>query len=192
MKNCAFPVLALLLCSVLPVLAVRAEPPLELTNPGFESGLEGWTLSKEDSGAGLSQTSAEAARTGTNGLRVKQDADGPGSWAQNARVPVTAGKSYRVSFWSRCIEESGIGVWVQFFDADRKPIPQKPDVALQVPQKAREWTEYHLDVTAPENAAFITLAIHSYSHRACLADFDDFSLEPIAAPATTPATNQKN
>ncbi|MEI8309445.1 MAG: heparinase II/III family protein [Verrucomicrobiota bacterium] len=177
---------ALFLGAVVPVLAVGAEPPLELTNPGFESGLEGWVLSKEDTGAGLSQISTEAAHSGSNGLRVKQDADGPGSWAQSTRVAVAAGKSYRLSFWSRCVEESGIGVWVQFFDAGKKPIPQKPDVAFQVPQKAGDWMENHLDVTTPGDAAFLSFAIHSYSHRACLADFDDFSLEPIAAPVPTP------
>lgn len=186
--NIRFSILGLILLgSVFPVLAVRADSPLELTNPGFESGLEGWTLSKEDTGAGLSQIATEAAHSGSNGLRVKQDADGPGSWAQSTRVPVAAGKSYRLNFWSRCVEESGIGVWVQFFDANKKPIPQKPDVAFQVPQKAGGWTENHLDVTTPGDAAFLSFAIHSYSHRACLADFDDFSLEPIAAPAPTPA-----
>lgn len=166
--------------------AVWAEGELPIENPGFEAGLEGWTLSKEDTGAGLSQISAEAAHSGANGLRVTQDAEGPGSWAQSTKVAITGGKTYRLSFWARCVEESGIGVWVQFFNADRKPIPQKPDVAFQVPQKKGDWAEYHFDVTSPADAASISFAIHCYSKRVCLADFDDFSLAPVAAPAPTP------
>lgn len=165
---------------------VRAEENPVLENPGFEAGLEGWTLSKEDTGAGLSQISAEAARSGVNGLRVTQDAEGPGSWAQSTKVSINGGKSYRLGFWVRCVEESGIGVWVQFFNADRKPIPQKPDVAFQVPQKKGDWAEYHFDVTAPAEAAYLSFAVHCYSKRVCLADFDDFALTPIAAPAPTP------
>jgi hypothetical protein len=167
-------------------LAVRAADGLALVNPGFEEGMEGWTLSKEDSGAGLSQVSGEAAHTGANGLRVTQDDQGPGSWAQSTRVAVTGGKSYRLGFWARCVEESGIGVWVQYFNADKKPILQKPDIAYQVPQKPGDWKEHQLDLTVPPETAWISFAVHSYSKRPCLADFDDFTLTPIATPAPTP------
>lgn len=178
MKIRLFVLLSSCLYWALPV-SVRAEEPLPLVNQGFEEGLEGWTLSKEDSGAGLSQISEEAAHSGVNGLRVSQDAEAPGSWAQSTRVAVTGGKGYRLSFWSRCVEESGIGVWVQYFDAEKKPIPQNPEVALQVPQKAGDWRENFLDVTVPAEAEWISFAVHSYSKRACLADFDDFVLEPL-------------
>jgi len=179
---------ASLLCSA----STWAADPLPLSNPGFEEGTEGWSISKEDVAASLSQISPEAAHTGSNGLRVKQDADGVGSWMQSAKIPIEQGQNYRLSFFARCVENSGIGVWVQYFNSDKKPIKQSPDLAIQIPQSASAWTEYHLDCTPPEGATSMSFAVHSYSKRACLADFDDFSVTPIdasqaqAKPAPTP------
>lgn len=178
--------------SLLCTASAWATDPLALPNPGFEEGTEGWTISKEDAAASLSQISPEAAHAGSNGLRVKQGEEGVGSWMQSSKVPIEQGQNYRLSFFARCVENSGIGVWVQYFNSERKPIKQNPDVAIQIPQSAKDWTEYHLDLAPPEGAVSVSFAVHSYSKRPCLADFDDFSVTPIdasqvqAKPAATP------
>lgn len=171
--------------------SLRAEEPLPLVNPGFENAATGWVTSKEDAAASLSQVSPDAAHSGDAGLRVTQTDGGPGSWMQGTRFPIEAGKTYRLEFWARCVQDSGIGVWVQFYDGQGKSIPA-PDPnlwAVQIPQSIRTWAQYHLIVKAPDGASQMSLAVHSYSKRACQADFDDFSVTPTeeAAPVSAQA-----
>jgi len=160
-------------------LALAADP-LPFPNPGFESGRDGWNVAKDDEAAGISKVSPEAAHGGANGLRVKQDATGPGSWLQSSKIAVEPGKNYILSFWGRCVEESGIGIWVQAYNADGKPItPADPKSLIYlIPSQAKDWAEYRFPVAVPEGAVSITLAIHAFSKHACLADFDDFAVTP--------------
>ncbi|MEO7933399.1 MAG: carbohydrate binding domain-containing protein [Chthoniobacterales bacterium] len=158
-----------------------AETEVSVKNGSFEEGTEGWTASPLDAAASLSVVSQEAAHEGSNGLRVKQDTEGPGSWFQSGKNPIEAEKSYRFSFWSRCLTTSGIGVWIQFFDAQGKNIPVVPELAIQVKQDAKDWTQYSKETTSPAGAASFTLAVHAYSKRVCEADFDDFTVTPIAS-----------
>ena len=173
-----------------------AQEPAAFANGGFEDGITGWKASAEDAAANLSTVSPEAAHSGKNGLRVKQDENGPGSWIQSTKVPVGEGKNYRVNFWARCVQPSGIGVWVQFFDAEGKAIsiPDPNLASKQIAQNATEWTEYHLVVAIPAGCVAMTISVHAYSHHGCLADFDDFTLAPTtetagasASTASTPA-----
>lgn len=156
---------------------------LPLANPGFEEETSGWVSSDADTNLGLSKVTTEAAHSGTAGLRVKQAEGGPGSWFQSVRTPVEADARYRIEFWARTVETSGIGVWVQFLADDRTEIkvPGQNQLAIQVPQSAPEWTAYHLDVQVPAGATSMTLAVHCYSKRPTLADFDDFSITQILA-----------
>ncbi len=171
-----------------------AAEPLPFPNAGFEEGLASWTLDKNDQAAGLSQVKSEAARTGKSGLRVTQKDGDPGSWLQSARIPVVAGQAYRLEFWSRVVSTSGIGVWVQFYDFDRKPVkPAGGDPTVQLLPDPADWTRQQLTVTAPDGAEYFSLAVHGYSKRPVLADFDDFTLTPVedsaasvsAAPASS-------
>ncbi|SDT88624.1 Carbohydrate binding domain-containing protein [Verrucomicrobium sp. GAS474] len=147
-------------------------------NAGFESGKENWTFAKDDEAQGLSQVSPDAAHTGKSGLRVKQATGGPGSWAQCDKIPVEGGKRYRISYWARCVEDSGIGVWVNIFDASGKVIkpPSAEAFTSLVPSSATTWTQYFFDVTVPADTTSLNLAVHCFSKRSTLADFDDFSV----------------
>lgn len=167
---------------------LSAAEPLAFPNPGFESGLDGWTLDKNDQALGLSLAKSESAHTGAAGLRVTQKDGDPGSWIQSSRIPVVAGQAYRLEFWSRVVATSGVGVWVQFFDSERHPVkPPGGDPTVQLPPAPSEWTRQQLTVTAPAGAEFFSLAVHGYSKRPVLADFDDFSLTPVdASAAATP------
>ncbi|MFA6288959.1 MAG: heparinase II/III family protein [Opitutaceae bacterium] len=167
---------------------VRAADPaaLPLLNAGFEEGATDWTASAEDKAAKLSAVVPEAARTGKAGLRVTQADGGPGSWLQSSRTPVESGKSYQLKFWARTLKTSGVGVWVQFFDDERHEVKgATPNLAVQVQQDSPEWSSYQLDLLVPAGATSMTLAVHCYSKRPTLADFDDFTLTPIEASAAT-------
>ena len=157
--------------------------PSLLANPGFEAGTQGWVSSAEDTAAKLSTVVPEAARTGKAGLRVTQADGGPGSWFQSSRTPVEVGKSYLLEFWARTLKTSGVGVWVQFFDDERHEVKgATPNLAVQVQQDSPDWAPYQLNVTVPAGATSMTVAVHCYSKRATQADFDDFSITPVAAP----------
>lgn len=160
--------------------------PSLLTNPGFEEDTQGWVAAPSDTAAKLSTVIPAAARTGKAGLRVTQADGGPGSWFQSSRAPVEAGKSYRLQFWARTLKTSGVGVWVQFFDDDHHEVKgATPNLAVQVQQDSADWASYPLDIVVPAGATSMTVAVHCYSKRPTFADFDDFSITPIAA--TTPA-----
>ena len=164
-----------------------AAPALPLSNPGFEEGVQGWVSSAEDKAASLSTVTAEAARSGKSGLRVNQPEGGPGSWFQSTRTSVDAGGNYRVSFWARTLKTSGIGVWVQFFDDERKEVKAPATLAVQVPQDSPEWAQVGINIRVPDGATSVTLAIHCYSKRPTLADFDDFAITSIEAGAASSA-----
>lgn len=150
---------------------------LTFVNPGFEQGAEGWRASKEDTANNLSSVQADAAHSGQFGLRVEQGDGGPGSWMESSKFEMQPGKSYKLTFWARSLNQSGAGVWLMFKDAEGKKIEVPAEMsAKQVTQSASAWTEYTMDFTAPQGAESVTFAIHCYSQRPCLADFDDFSL----------------
>lgn len=157
---------------------------LPMKNPGFEEGTKDWVASPEDTAGQLSQVVPEAAHTGEAGLRVKQEAEGPGSWFQSSKTPLQPGTAYTLRFWARCIEDSGIGIWVQYFDAQGKNIKTPAAVMIQIPQNAREWKECSLDIKSPEGAQSVTVAIHCYSKRKCFADIDDITISPSTSVTT--------
>lgn len=161
-----------------------------IPNPGFEEGTQNWVTSKEDAAASLSQVVPDAAHTGQSGLRVKQEATGPGSWIQSSKIPIEAGKNYQLDFWARCNDTSGIGVFLQYYNSDGKNIPLSAQQLLQISASTKEWTEYRMDLKPPEGTASFTLAIHAFSKQPCNADFDDFSVvlsTGAAASTSTPS-----
>ena len=181
----------LFLCAV----GARAADPaaLPLVNAGFEEGVQGWTAAPSDTAAKLSTVIPEAAHTGKVGLRVNQADGGPGSWLQSSRTPVESGKSYQLKFWARTLKTSGVGVWVQFFDDERHEVKgATSNLAVQVPQDSPAWTSCQLDVLVPAGATSMTLAVHCYSKRPTLADFDDFSLTPVEGAAVADAKPTAN
>ena len=170
------------------VAPLWAGTSVSIPNAGFEEGAQSWVSSAEDKAANLSTVTAEAAHTGKAGLRVNQPDGGPGSWFQSTRTPVDAGGRYRVAFWARTLKTSGIGVWVQFFDDDRKEVKAPATIAAQVPQDSPEWSQVGIDVQVPAGATSLTLSVHCYSKRPTLADFDDFTVTSIEAGAANSAT----
>lgn len=169
-------------------LASAAEP-LPFPNAGFEEGLASWSADQNDKANGLSRALPEAARTGSSGLRVTQNNTHTGSWLQSARIPVESAAAYRLEFWSRTVETSGIGVWIQFYDSERQVIKSAgADPTVQLKPDVSDWERQELEFTTPVGAAFITFAVHGYSKHVVKVDFDDFSLTPVEG---TPAPAAK-
>ena len=177
--------------AILPIALCHGQTAVPIPNGDFEGGDAGWVASKDDAAGKLSQVVAAAAHAGKLGLEVKADATSPGSWFQSPRTDVEGGKTYRLTFWVKTVQQSGIGIFINFFGEDGKPIGKA--VSMQVPPGPADWAESHLDAKAPDGATGLRVAVHAFSKQACDAYFDDFSMAPIeatteAAPSTpTPA-----
>lgn len=176
------PLLVLIVSSVSLSSYCFADEAIQLENPGFEADREGWVWGKEDSESELSRVTTESAFKGKFGLSVVV-ADGElapvGSSVQSKKVPVEAGSSYRMTFWARCNEKSGIGVMLQFYNDSYSLVGDAKQI---LPIEVGDWTEYKVEATAPANAAYAAIYIHSWSKNRCNVDFDEFTLSKIAKP----------
>jgi hypothetical protein len=152
------------------------------TNPGFEAGLDGWSLKDTDAAAKLSQALPEAAHTGKMGLRVQQKAGQPGSWIASAPMPAVPQQKYRVSFWVRTLADSHAIVSMKFVGADGSysiDTAKPPSNGLQITGGIYDWTEVQFEAQAPTGAVGAVIAIHAYNNAECEADFDDFSVVAV-------------
>jgi len=157
-------------------VAVEAIP-----NAGFEdTEKQGWTIAD----AGLSVITPEAARTGTRGLRVTDTSDRQGSSCRSAPVPVTAGKTYALSFWGRVLEGDGaVGVYMQFADAKGHVLtsPSRHGEIIQTIQGDKGvWQAFTLYGQAPPNATAMWVWVHSFTGSLGAADADDFTLAELS------------
>jgi hypothetical protein len=168
-----FGVLALILLS-----QAQAASQL-LADPGFEK--QGWTIEGADSG--MSTFTAEAAKNGSMGLRVKDDSTTAGSSAYSEMIPCIAGKTYKLEGFAR-MKGQGLGVYLQFYGADKKclngPANQGykyDNIMAALLDSVGEWQPFSISGKAPDDAMFVRIWIHSFSGNAgILCDVDDLSL----------------
>ncbi|MBN8708414.1 MAG: hypothetical protein BGO12_03785 [Verrucomicrobia bacterium 61-8] len=160
----------------------RADEALNLENPGFEADRQGWVWGKEDSESELSRVTTESAYKGKLGLSVIV-ADGEqapmGSSVLSNKVPVEPGSVYRMTFYARCNEKSGIGVMLQFYNEGFSIVGDAKQI---LPMEVGDWTEYKVEAPAPPNAAYAAIFIHSWSRNRCNVDFDDFTISKVTKP----------
>lgn len=159
-------------------LLIFAETPLELANPGFEQGRDGWTGETS-----MSQVIAEAAYEGEFGLRVKDDSDKAGSNFRSQSFPAKPETAYALRFYARNSGNPGaVGAYLQFFDAAGKMLtaPKRyPEIILAVPT-TKDWQAFTLVGKAPAEAASVSIWIHSFNGATGMTDFDNFSLSELS------------
>ncbi|NMA46871.1 MAG: hypothetical protein GX945_09955 [Lentisphaerae bacterium] len=157
---------------------IFAETQLELTNPGFEQGRDGWTGETS-----MSQVIAEAAYEGEFGLRVKDDSDKAGSNFRSQSFPAKPDTAYALRFYARNSGNPGaVGAYLQFFDAAGKMLtaPKRyPEIILAVP-RTKDWQAFTLVGKAPAEAASVSIWIHSFNGATGMTDFDNFSLSELS------------
>lgn len=149
---------------------------IPLPNSGFEDGLNGWVVAKQDA---YSTASPEAARSNNLGLLVNdQDAEN-GSGVASTWFRAKAGKVYEVDFWSRLKSGEGVAVYLRFRDAQNRTLTSsqsKNELLLTIPKDARQWSPFSLKGEAPAGTAYVSIWIHSFSKNKVVAHFDDFTL----------------
>ncbi len=162
--------------------AADVAPATPLPNPGFEASGEMWSTADD-----TSQIIADAAHEGKMGLRVGTSQYSPtGSSVTSARFPVVPGQEITLSFFARARSECG-GAYLLFYKADGK---WGKNFLGAVKNTDGQWHQYEVKVKAPDDAAMVTIWVHSYSSTRGTIDFDDFALgglAPDARPQAPPA-----
>lgn len=179
------PLLAAVICTQVNPPSTIAADALTLSNPGFEKQLSDWETEETDV---MSKAEAEAAHTGKAGLRVNDDSEQAGSSLTSQKIPVSAGKTYQVQFWSRVLSGYGVGVYLRFLKADGKPVVPGTEEertaertpAVDLDKNQLSWALTSGKRTAPADAVTMMIYIHSYSKHKVIADFDDFVISEVA------------
>lgn len=166
-----------------------AETLLTFPNPGFEE-TSGWSAVD----APMAMLLKEAAHTGEVGLRIVDKSRTTGSAARSSHIPVEGGTTYALRFWSKAVAQTGVAVYLDFFNAERKMVTtqaRRNQIAFTVPGSQTTWKQFTVVAQAPEDATTLTAWVHSYNGAVASADFDDFSLarltqEEAMSVKTTP------
>ncbi len=176
-----------LLVLALGAMALQAGENL-LANPGFEEGLNGWTVRhpwyEKPKGAGLSEITVAKGegRGGSAALKIVGRRN-RGIAMQN--LPAFPGR-YKVTGWVRCRDLAGAkaGILVEFLARDGKYI--SGTWAGQVTGTC-DWTKIEAVIEAPEKARIIHFDLLTTEPNEGVAWFDDISIERLPSGFPTPA-----
>jgi hypothetical protein len=180
MKNLHLGLVFLLLAGV----PVRADDTqIDLVNPGFEDGLNGWDANGGDNMSGATE---EAAHSGKMGLEVIDTDDSKGSSLSSNHIAVKPGEVYEVHFWAKNISGSGTKVYLQFVGADGSKLTDISDamdntkkiniIALSIPSKTTDWQPFSLQGPAPDGATALYIWVHTSVKGSSTTYLDDFTL----------------
>jgi hypothetical protein len=133
------------------------ERALALVNPGFESGLEGWSNSGDN---GMSSVVPDAARGTGKGLKIDDLDKEKGSSLHSGYLAASAGRTYRASFWARLVagEEQGAAVYLRFYDADFKLLTSQElgnENLFRIPAAPERFKAFAHEAVAPAGTASV-------------------------------------
>jgi len=156
-----------------------------LTNPGFESGLTGWSVynSGNPSGSATLAVSTVAAdvRTGTSALKVVNPTAYPGSqWRVQLKSPtmtIVAGKNYVVTYW---VKSSAAGSIRLSANAAQITNQYQGDVAIAA---GSTWQQVSWSVTATGTTFDV---FFDMGQNASTYNIDDVSVKEVITPAGGP------
>lgn len=161
------------------VAAAKAGTPINVMNPGFETGFSGWKTSAK---AGPVRVMTEAAHSGTHGVRLTDESTETSCDLMGQRFKAEAGTKYEVHCWMRYVSGNGVGLYLRFYDAKNKGLNSQTlnnEIKQVLPKEATEWTELSVSGTATEGAATGEIWVHTMGAVVVTADVDDFSLRKL-------------
>lgn len=145
-----------------------------LENPGFESGDLGWVIKY----AATASVVAEAAHDGKLGLRLHIQDGAERAHVDSAKLPIDAGRKVKLGFWARASSDQTGGVVLQAFSPNNKPIVDdngKPLLTVGI-RDSPGWTRFDKEITLPDEATSVAIAIRSWTGSSGTIDVDDFEL----------------
>ncbi|MBN8215678.1 MAG: carbohydrate binding domain-containing protein [Spirochaetes bacterium] len=153
-----------------------------IPNGSFEEGWAGW---KHEADPGMGSLSAEAAHGGEKGLLINDPSDEKGSEIFSSMIPVEAGKKYTLVFWARFVSGDGAGIFLRFWDRDRKELQQSKNF---VGIKGKAWAKQAGTFTAPEGAVSADLYVRAMLKAKCVVHIDE--VEILEGSMPTPPASQ--
>lgn len=161
--------------AVAPIQAVvpekSPEATVKLSNPGFETALESWNITRT---AGLIRAMTDAAHSGNRGLHVTDGSTEHGTVVSHSFTATSSGK-YECRFWARVVSGDGVNVSLRFQNTDG----QGGESSVTIPSDTKEWKEFTVRATAPSQATTGEIWIQTTNEGKVVADFDDFSLREV-------------
>jgi len=169
----------------------RPAPPLwrtvELPDAGFEREPSAWDFSAAE---GIAKITAEAAYSGTKGLRIESRHDDVKAFILGPRVPVDTELKYRLTWRARVIAGAGTNIYLRFLDERGEPLAR--DEGRIGGGKPDDWTPGFVTGMPPLRATAAQVMIQRPGFRSpnYVIDVDDVALEatPIVIEAPWPAT----
>lgn len=146
-----------------------------LSNPGFESGMEGWKSSEQTP---VTTIVSEAAHTGEMGLRVNDQSDTDGARFSSDAFTVSPGQKVMLSFWARSAQGDVAAVSLQPLGARNRPIMDEkglPPLVIGI-KSSNDWKQYSGTYTVPDEGESMVITIRSWSKAKGTVDIDDFEL----------------
>ncbi len=151
--------------------------PLDLKNGGFEQEAKDWRISNA-----ACTVAADAAHSGTYGLRIQDYNPTVESEVRSQNMQVTPGRKYAVRFWTRSkVERTNTMLCVFYFS-------EKSDILNAGKQKkryfhrikgTRQWTENIYITTAPKNAKYACVCIKTGTGNLGRLDIDDIEVQEL-------------
>ncbi len=165
--------LLLAACLLLPASLLRAQL---LTNPGFESGLDDWTVTEKTS---ISSSTAEAAYEGKAGLRINDESADSGANIASSRFDVTPGQKITLKFMARSPNGTIASVSILPYGSSSQPLLDekgRPPTNVVIKQSS-DWAHYAVEYVVPQEASAFTISIRSWSTPTGIVDLDNFELK---------------
>lgn len=141
----------------------------------------------------MSAVTPEAAHSGSAGLRVTDRSEDAGSSAASGEIPVQPGTPVALTFRARTTDPNFLGVYLFFRDSTGTLIKEESQRAGQghpvvgVNRGDGQWNSYRLEATPPDQAATVSVWIHSFGKATGTIDLDDFLIEGASGPAQAAA-----
>jgi Heparinase II/III-like protein. len=150
-----------------------------LRNGGFEVDSWAWEMPKNSMGA----VSTEQAASGKASLKITDDDPNAGSNVTSARIPIPSGGG-KYALRGKVYHTSagrGIGMYVRYLDADRKPLTTRDargnEAALGTLQgDSGKWAPFAFPFAAPPETRFLQVWIHSFNAARVQAYLDDLEI----------------
>jgi hypothetical protein len=159
------------------------ETVLPLANPGFEDGLEGWTITEFK---GVTCTLDERAASGEHSLHIVDAHEKNGSAVVSTPVEIEGAGIFELRGNHFPVSGSGLGMYVRAFDVEGEWINGEESHIVGLGGSARKWRWFARRFYTSDAARSLQIWIHSYSHAHVDAYLDDLQLVQLGDEVMKP------
>ncbi|NSW55409.1 MAG: right-handed parallel beta-helix repeat-containing protein [Armatimonadetes bacterium] len=171
----------------LALLAAVASPAPEvipIPNGDFEAGAKGWQIQEFDGVKTV--VSDEQAASGKYSLKVVDSHDKNGSHAVATKVAIPGAGVYELRGKLFPVSGSGLGMYVRVQGKDGALVAPGDTFQMGLGGSGKQWVDFTLPIYVGDEAAFLELWVHSYSHAIVEAYLDDLHFVSLGADALKP------